>query len=437
MTGRGIELLRRHKNVNWAFADQSVISASNFFASVLIARFLGVQAFGWFCALLIVLRFMEAIQAALIVSPMLSIGAKQFGDDSRSYFTSVHLLQTLFGVTSVTLFALGSWLIGDHIAEWGQYSLTLPAAAAAFANQKQEYFRRCFFAQRRPGMALLTDGCGHGLRIAALYLILGHTQEPTLSSAVWIFAGTAGLAAVLSLILQWHWKWSSSDFKKIAARHWEFGKWLVGANALQFASRNAISFVIGGILGVAALGVFRATLNVVGFTNITDGALGNVIPIGASRNYQQHGAQGLDRYLRKAVLLSVGATATIAILACVAPEFWLSVFYGNKFNEYANLVYWHAACTTVTTFSSLPLQAGLKAMEQTQPIFLGRVFRLVLNVALAYPLGAWFGLPGVMFSILFAAVMECLILIVPLRRRLRTPDEASLLDRGETKLEIG
>ncbi len=70
-------LLARYSHVNWALADQTMVSGVNFLTGILLARYLGVEEFGRFTLAWMAVLFVNGIQHAAINSPMMSIGPKQ------------------------------------------------------------------------------------------------------------------------------------------------------------------------------------------------------------------------------------------------------------------------------------------------------------------------------------------------------------------------
>jgi len=99
----GYRVLKRYSHVNWAIADQAMVSASNFLIVVLLARFMGIEEFGRFSMVWLVAELLHSIQHALIIAPMLSVGPKQSGDKIASYLGAVLAQQS--GVAAI-VFAL-------------------------------------------------------------------------------------------------------------------------------------------------------------------------------------------------------------------------------------------------------------------------------------------------------------------------------------------
>ena len=70
-------LLTRYSHVNWALADQAMVSGVNFLTAILLARYLGIEEFGRFTLAWMAVLIAYSIQYAMIIAPMMSIGPKQ------------------------------------------------------------------------------------------------------------------------------------------------------------------------------------------------------------------------------------------------------------------------------------------------------------------------------------------------------------------------
>src|SRR5687767_12270622 len=96
----------RHSHLNWTLIDQVVVSGSNFLAAVIVARYLGLEEFGTFSIVLLVVLFFYSFQAALLLSPMLSIGPKQQPQHADRYFGAVVSLQAAFALLAAATAAI-------------------------------------------------------------------------------------------------------------------------------------------------------------------------------------------------------------------------------------------------------------------------------------------------------------------------------------------
>src|SRR5580698_11588362 len=126
----------------WALADQAIVSASNFLNNVMLARFMGLREFGIFVLAWMSVMFVNSLQTALIVSPMMSIGPKQEEKDRPSYFGAVVFQEIcLVSFCFVLVFAAVS-SSGRIFHHADLKHLALPLAVSAFAYQAQDFLRR-------------------------------------------------------------------------------------------------------------------------------------------------------------------------------------------------------------------------------------------------------------------------------------------------------
>ena len=54
------------------FIDQAIVSGSNFLISILVLRFIGIENFGIFSFIWLLLLFINSVQLAYIISPLLT-----------------------------------------------------------------------------------------------------------------------------------------------------------------------------------------------------------------------------------------------------------------------------------------------------------------------------------------------------------------------------
>ena len=95
-------------------ADQVMVSGSNFLLGILLVRSLGLESYGIFAVLWMVILFGLSINHAFITKPILSIVPKMESTKGRMYLQNVQCLQ---GVLSFLFFliGIGFWLSLIHI----------------------------------------------------------------------------------------------------------------------------------------------------------------------------------------------------------------------------------------------------------------------------------------------------------------------------------
>lgn len=391
-------LMARHAHINWTFADQAVVSAANFFTALLIARYLGIEAFGVFSVAWLILLFVQSLQIALILTPMLSIGPKTDAEQQAGYYASLLTMQLGFALLSAALAAVFA-VYGGQFVDTGNTgaALALPLAFAVAASQLHEFARRVCYARTRAATALTMDIARYGAQFT-LFFYLFTNEHGTVANTVYVIAACALLGLVAAgrqLPLP---SWRSDRIRSTAERHWNMSRWLVPSALMQWTSGNFFTLAAGVLLGPATVGAMRAAQNLMGVTHVFFQALDNWVPVRASRIQAQQGMVGLHRFTRK-LLLIIGGITTLAALALAMPaEFWLALLYGDEYASYGWLVACYGVAYVLMAMNA-PIRYAFMALENTRPMFVGYLAATVFSLVGVYPLIEYFGLAGVMIGI--------------------------------------
>jgi O-antigen/teichoic acid export membrane protein len=387
----------------WALTDQSVVSAANFLTNVILARFMGLREFGVFALAWMSVQFVNSIQYALVISPMMSVGPKQEKEARPSYFGAVLFHEfVLVSVCFVAVYA-GLRLVGDHIRHVDVGYLAVPLAVSAFAYQAQDFFRRYFFATMQGRRALLDDALSYVPQLPIL-IILHCIHRLNSVTALWAMAGTSLLGLLVGCLwyepVAFHW----SRIKSVSLQHWKIARWLTASAVLQWTSGNL--FVVAAPLyyGAAAAGVLKASQNLMGATHVWFQGLDNVVPPEAARRLHEGGVQRMNAYVRSVLFKWGGLTLLFALVMGAAPGFWLRLVYGPQMAQYGYVLRLYALFY-VLFFIGAPLRAGLLALEFTAPIFWSYLAMTVFSISLAIPMARWLRLEGVMIGLLGTQVI--------------------------------
>ncbi len=379
-------LFGRYSQINWALADQAVISGVNFLTGILLARYLGLEGFGQFTLAWMAVLFVNALQHATIIAPMMSFGPKQPTAELPTYYGAVIVQQVVFSLCAFVVLFAAVEATPLVFPDWGLGGLGLPLACAAVAFQCQDFLRRYLFARGRAAQAFVNDGVRYFGQLAVLtWLFLSFPDRRESESALWVIAGTAAAAAFCGVFLVERIAWAPGALRATAARHWRFSRWLAGSAVMQWVTANLFLLAAGALLGTAAVGALRAAQTLMGPCNILFQGLENVVPARAAWHFQHGGAAALVGYMKKIGLVFGLVTAGIAVVAAAAPDFWLGLAYGGEYVGYGYLVRWYAVIYLLA-FLGVPFRAGLRAIEDTRSIFLSTALASVVGVAAAYPL---------------------------------------------------
>jgi len=410
------DLARRHRQTNWALVDQALVSGANFATMILLARVLGLDAFGRFALAWMAVQFVAAIHFALASAPMMSIGPKQPAAERPGYF-AVALAQQALAALALSL-ALGLAAgLGDRLfPAWDAAALAAPLAGAALALLVQDYLRRHLFTRGHGRAALANDAirCVGQLAVLGGLTLIDRLDE---WAALWAIAAVAAIAAVMGLGVAGPLAWSGARFADVARRHWRFARWLVASAAMQWLSGNLFFVAAGALLGPVAVGALKASQNLLGVTHILFQGLENVVPARAARVLAEAGAPALVALLRRVAWGVGAATALVALVAAAAPALWLGLLFGDAYAAYGAVLRWFAL-VYVAMALGFPLRAGLRALESTRAIFFTYAWALAFSLVAAYPLVEVGGALGAVLGLLIVNLGSQIILWLALRRAL-------------------
>ncbi len=412
-------LLTRYSQLSWALADQTMVSGVNFLTGILLARYLGLEEFGRFTLAWMAVLFVNSIQNAAIISPMMGIGPKQPEAQAPAYYGAVVVQQIVLSGLVFLLLLAGVRLSGVVFPEWRVEGLALPLAVAAVAVQFQDFLRRYFFTRGRGAAAFANDAIRYLGQIAVLvWLFLSFQDAMDSAKVVWVIALIAAAAAACAAFYVERVEINGAIIRTTTFRHYRFSKWLIASAVMHWSTGNLFILAAGTLLGASAVGSLRAAQNLMGVTHILFMGLENIVPARAAWHVRHGRGKALVAYLRRVTMFGGVAVGGIALAAAAVPEFWLDLAYGNEFAGYGYLLRWYAVIYLLM-YLRIPLGAGMRAIEFTRPIFNANLAGAVLTVATMYPLIHWLGLNGAMVGILLVTVGHTAILITYFGDRLR------------------
>lgn len=412
-----LKLLKLNSQVNWALADQAIVSGVNFLTGLLIARFLGIEAFGVFTLLWMAVLFVNSIQMAMISAPMMTIGPKQSDKERPAYYGAVVMQQAIFSCLTSLLLWIGITLSDKVDPQWGVAYLAMPLAVSLFFFQNQDFLRRFFFTEGHPVLALISDAISYFGRTAVFILFFLYGTL-TIADVLWIISISSALGAMVGFT---QFKAMTFNYKKLIPvfkRHWVLSKWMTASAVMQWTSGNYFILAAGSLLGPVAVGALKAAQNIIGITHILFQGLENIVPAAASRHFMEKSMKGLNKYLLKVSLWGGGATTLIALTVSVSPNALLGLVYGEQYEGYGNVLRWYVL-SYVLMFFSLPLRSGLRVLEASRPIFIAYVLMTVFSVSAATTVVELWGVEGVVVGILGTQIIMLLCLFLSFKFRLK------------------
>ena len=300
-----LNIIRRYSHINWALADQAIVSGVNFITGLLIARFLGIEEFGVFTLVWMAVLFVSSIQMAMISAPMMTIGPKQNDDERPSYYGAVVMQQVIFSTLTSLLLWIGVAYSDLVNPQWNVAHLAMPLAMALFFFQNQDFLRRLFFTEKQPLLAFISDVVSYLGRIMVLVLLFLYATLTT-ANVLWIIAISSALALMVGFTKIKMLTFDSNQLVPVFKHHWVLSKWMTASAVMQWTSAQYFILAAGSLLGPVAVGALKAAQNIIGISNILFQGLENIVPANASRNFKVNGVKGLKLYLAKVSLFGGG-----------------------------------------------------------------------------------------------------------------------------------
>jgi O-antigen/teichoic acid export membrane protein len=410
-------LIKRYANINWALADQAMISGANFLTGILLARYLGVTEFGVFTLGWAIVLLVQSIQSSVVIAPLMSIGPRQSEHERTNYIGSVVVQQAGFAVFSTALFLFGIWAADLLFPNLNLDALTWSLGAAVLVSQVQNFVRRLFFTYGRGLVAFVMDFVRYAGQVLILAWLL-RTFHMDAASAFWTMSGTALASTLLAVSFLERVTFDRDNLRTTFFRHWAFSKWLLSSDLMRWATDNLYTFVAAGMIGAAAVGAIRATQNLVGLTHILTQGLENVVPPGAARRLREDGKPAFLQFLKRVTIFGSCIVGTIAVVASAAPEFWLALIYGKEYAGSGYLVVWWSVCYFLH-FLVQQIGVGLRTIEQTKAVFWAQLITTIISVVSVYPLIYAFDEVGVMIGFVTVLVVRMAILGYSFSNQLR------------------
>ncbi len=409
-------MIKRHLVL--PLVDQAVVSGSSFVSTVLIARHLSKTEFGVYSIAWMIAIFFAGLQSALILYPLISLGPQKPSNERGKFFSDLLSQQFVFTSSCAVAIAACAVPLGLYIfSEPVPVSFALALGAVCASSQIQEFQRRLLFTEGKPVAALVSDVLRYGGQVAVLALGFLFGLESS-ADILWVTAATAAAAVVAFPPRFEGARLAPRYVLRQFRRNWHFTSWLVGSSLLTGVSNLAFYMLPGLVLGPASVGALRAAGVLENVPYVFRQALQNVIPQQAARHFADEGAKRLVPYLVQMGFVVTTLTGIYCIALAAAPELWLHLLYGSKYEGYGYVLVWGALWAYVASFE-FPLGIGLLTTARTRPSFVSYVIGFTLTIVSIYPLATMFGLVGLLIGSTVITVVQQFVMLSGLRKALR------------------
>lgn len=322
----------------WSLADQALVSGVNFVSSVILARVLGLEAFGAYAVAQMYLFYANTFQGALVVSPMMISVPASAGTptDQRTLLNGYLGYSAIVGAITVVAVQLLAEVLGRWSNALSVRGLALPLAALMIAFQTQDWLRRVLYTRSAHRRVFFSDAFSYGGYFGAL-LMLTLSERLDAAAAFWAMAFTFGSTAIVGLALHKHWPDPRSTAIVIRSQWRNSRDYLLSWQLQWLASQGVILFGTA-VAGQQAAGAIRAAQNLLGPVMVMFQWLDNVLPVRFARHMKDAGASALR--LHAARLRNLGLVGLVIVLGLIAAisDTLMIVVYGEPYRPFAALV---------------------------------------------------------------------------------------------------
>jgi len=404
-----------------ALLDYGFYSGANFLLGILLARWMAPEQYGAYALAFSIFILVTFLYQALLLEPLSVFSGTTYHSNLRGYLKSNLWLH--WGISLVICLLLG----GSALA--AKFWWHSPASAMAFAGMTaatpfiliNALGRRSFYLKLSPGPAAFGSSFYCIVVVAGSFLVykLGWLS----AFSAFLVMGFAALVGGVIMLFQLNAKlepatapmYLSETWKK----HWEYGKWALGTCVVGWIPTYVYIPLVSKFSGLAVAGELRALMNLGGPVLQTYAALSILFLPYAARIQGEEGRKGATALTRKlAVMFVAGALAYWVVLIPLRRPLFELLYHGKYMDSAALLPLF--AAETVIWSAALGPAILLRAMEYPRSLFFANSAASIVAVVCGIPATRYFGLRGVIWSMVAANLLYVIVAFILLERKVAT-----------------
>ncbi|PCI87004.1 MAG: hypothetical protein COB24_07425 [Hyphomicrobiales bacterium] len=394
------------------FLDQMIVSGSNFAISVLLARSLGLDNFGQYSLLWLVVLFSSSIQSAMIISPILTFVGKKNLTIIDQYLSVMMVLQIALAVLTALVVFLFFEFIPLFNKDWEIGDLALYASLFIMSFLIQDFYRRVLIVKNRYIQLIMVDLVAYIGSL--LYIAFANPNDlKFIFSVLFVFYCLSFILAQFGIKrTSTSWKYKVLIFKK----NWHFSQWLLYSAILQWGSGNAYTLALGVYLGNWAIGVIRILQNLMGIFHIVFIALENILPTTFAQQYKSSGLTGMMRIFKQQIQYAAIFFLLFGLVIYFQAGHIIEFIYGSEYQAYANLLIWYVVIYFFIYLSMLQRYI-LRATEKTKVIFISYIATAAFGLSTSQYFVSNYEFKGAIIGMLILQVIIVAIFYVTIKQK--------------------
>jgi O-antigen/teichoic acid export membrane protein len=404
-----------------ALLDFGLYSGSNFLLGILLARWMAPEQYGAYALVFSIFILVTFLYQALLLEPLSVFSGTTYSKNLRGYLNSNFWLH--WGVSAVICLVMGGTAVAAKL--WWHS----PASAMAFAGMTaatpfiliHALGRRSFYLKLSPGPAAFGSSFYCVLVVSGSYLIfrLGWLSAFSASLVMGFAALVGGVIMVFQLNAKLEPATSEMRLQDTWKKHWNYGKWALGTCIVGWIPTYVYIPLVGKFSGLAVTAELRALMNLGGPVLQTYAALSMLFLPYAARVQGESGRHGSLALTRKLTALFVaGAIAYWMVLIPLRRPLF-ALLYAGKYMDASSLLPLFAAETIIWS-AALGPAIVLRAMEYPRSLFFANGAASIVAIVFGIPATRYFGLRGVIWSMVVANLLYVAVAFILLGRKLKS-----------------
>jgi O-antigen/teichoic acid export membrane protein len=351
----------------WAIADQGLFAVSNLLVNVMLARGLSPAEYGAFATSYTVLLLVSGAHTSLLIEPMLIFGPDRYRTSFSHY---LQLLQRYHWRLMIAIVA-GIAVIAGALMLTSQRRLGEAIGGLiviAPFYQLSLLARRACYVVSKPRLAAIGGGINLALAMVGT-IVLTRMSLLSVFSAQLLLGGVA-LASAAVIILELRGVTSipltEVERSSVWTSHWKYGRWSASIGPLTWVQTSIYYFVLPAWGGLAAVGGFKALINLVMPVLQSDGALATLLMPEFVRRRREAG--GLARIATWSAIGFAVEGIVYALVLVLFGQQMMKWVYGGAYHYSLGILALLGLLPLVNSQMSV-LSCALRAREQPQAIF--------------------------------------------------------------------
>ena len=412
------KMLRWGTKGSLAILEYGLIAGSNFVLGFLLARWMTPEQYGAYGLGFSIFLLLSFLYQALLLEPMSVYGGSTYSENLRGYMRTSLRMHNAISAVIFIVFAVAA-----AVTFWIGKSPALAGALAGLTIAAPCIFlfwlgRRGFYLKISPGPAAIGAVLYFILVVGGAFVI--HKLNILSSFSAFLLMGLAALACGIALMMALRKMLDPSthipDLNHTWRKHWTYGKWALGSSIVGWIPTYLYFSIVSIFAGIAHAGELRALMNLAGPVLQTYAALSMLFLPYASRLQAREGNAGTYGLTWKmTALFTAGAVVYWAAVIPFRVTILKYLYAGNYGNISDYLPFF--ALETIIWSASVGASIVLRAMESPRSMFFANCAASVITFVVGIPATKYFGLWGVVWSIILANTAALVIVIVLLRKK--------------------